>query len=88
MNETYIGKDCELYKAIIAENVTVNDNVKLGMGDEVPNETDPHIYNSGMVTIGEKSIIPCFSQSRCPQICIGAAVSYCWYKFSNILRKG
>ncbi len=58
MNETYIGKDCELYKAIIAENVTVNDNVKLGMGDEVPNETDPHIYNSGMVTIGEKSIIP------------------------------
>lgn len=58
MNETYIGKNCELYKAIVAENVTVNDNVKLGMGDEVPNETDPHIYNSGMVTIGEKSIIP------------------------------
>lgn len=58
MNETYIGKNCELYKAIVAENVTVNDNVKLGIGDEVPNETDPHIYNSGMVTIGEKSIIP------------------------------
>ncbi len=58
MNETYIGKNCELYKAIIAENVTVNDNVKLGIGEEAPNETDPHIYNSGMVTIGEKSIIP------------------------------
>ena len=58
MNETYIGKNCELYKAIIAENVTVNDNVKLGIGEEAPNETDPHIYNNGMVTIGEKSIIP------------------------------
>ncbi len=58
MNETYIGKNCELYKAIIAENVTVNDNVKLGIGEEVPNETDPHIYNNGMVTIGEKSVIP------------------------------
>ncbi len=58
MNETYIGKECELYKAIVAENVTINDNVKLGMGEEAPNETEPHIYNSGMVTIGEKSIIP------------------------------
>mgnify|MGYP002508635214 FL=1 len=58
MNETSIGKGCELYKAIIAENVVVNDNVKLGMGEEAPNETDPHIYNSGMVTIGEKSVIP------------------------------
>lgn len=58
MNETYIGKNCELYKAIIAENVTVNDNVKLGIGEEAPNETDPHIYNNGMVTIGEKSVIP------------------------------
>lgn len=58
MNETCIGKGCELYKAIVAENVAINDNVKLGIGDEVPNETDPHIYNSGMVTIGEKSVIP------------------------------
>ncbi|MBR6770109.1 MAG: glucose-1-phosphate adenylyltransferase [Lachnospiraceae bacterium] len=58
MNETYIGKNCELNKAIVAENVTIQDNVKLGVGDEVANETDPHIYNNGMVTVGEKSIIP------------------------------
>jgi len=31
---------------------------KLGIGDEVENETDPHIYNHGLVTVGEKSIIP------------------------------
>lgn len=58
MNETNIGKNCELNKAIVAENVTIQDEVKLGIGEEAPNETDPHIYNSGMVTIGEKSLIP------------------------------
>ena len=58
MNNTTIGDGCELYKAIVAENVVINNNVKLGFGDEVPNETDPHIYNNGIVTIGEKSVIP------------------------------
>lgn len=58
MNETYIGENCEFNKAIIAENVEIGNEVKLGVGDEAPNETDPHIYNSGMVTVGEKSVIP------------------------------
>lgn len=58
MNGTVIGDGCELNKAIVAENVIIKNNTKLGIGEEVPNETDPHIYNCGMVTIGEKSIIP------------------------------
>ena len=58
MNETEIGKNCEINKAIIAENVLINDEVKLGEGEELPNETDPHIYNNGLVTIGEKTVIP------------------------------
>lgn len=58
MNEVSIGDDCEVYKAIIAENAVINDNVKLGIGNVADNETDPHIYNSGIVTIGEKSVIP------------------------------
>ncbi len=58
MNSTEIGRNCELYKAIVAENVVLGDCVKLGIGDEVPNVTDPHIYNHGLVTIGEKSVIP------------------------------
>ena len=58
MNETQIGKGCELNKAIVAENVEIGDYVKLGVGEEVDNETDPHIYNHGLVTIGEKSVIP------------------------------
>ena len=58
MNSTEIGRNCELYKAIVAEDSVLGDNVKLGIGEEVPNETDPNIYNHGLVTIGEKSVIP------------------------------
>jgi glucose-1-phosphate adenylyltransferase len=58
MNQTQIGEDCEIYKAIIAEEVKIGNGVKLGVGEEVPNETAPHIYNHGLVTIGEKSVIP------------------------------
>lgn len=58
MNRTVIGKNCELYKAIVAEDVVIGDGVKLGIGEEAENETDPQIYNHGIVTIGEKSIIP------------------------------
>ena len=42
----------------MAENVEIKNNCRFGIGDEVENETDPHIYNSGLVCIGEKSIIP------------------------------
>ena len=58
MNNTVIGEDCELNKVISAENVQIGNNVKMGIGEEAENETDPHIYNSGIVTIGEKSVIP------------------------------
>lgn len=58
MNYTVIGEGCEVNKAIIAEHVEVGKHVILGAGEEVENETAGHIYNSGIVTIGEKSIIP------------------------------
>ena len=58
MNNTEIGEGCELDKAIIAENVVVKDRVRLGCGEEAENDTAPHIYNSGIVTVGEKSVIP------------------------------
>ena len=58
MNQTRIGEGCEINKAIIAENVVVGNQVKLGVGEEAENDTAPHIYNHGLVTIGEKSVIP------------------------------
>lgn len=58
MNYVQIGNDCELNKAIVAENARIEDHVRLGIGDEAENETDPHIYNHGIVTVGEKSYLP------------------------------
>ena len=58
MNETTIGEGCEVYKGIVAENVEIGNGVKLGFGDEAENETDPHIYNHGIATVGERSVIP------------------------------
>lgn len=58
MNNTVVQAGCELNKAIVAENVVIEDNVKLGIGDEAENDSAPHIYNHGIVTVGEKSVIP------------------------------
>ncbi|MCR5278629.1 MAG: glucose-1-phosphate adenylyltransferase [Lachnospiraceae bacterium] len=58
MNSVNIGEGVSCNKAIIAESATIGDRVILGEGDEAPNETDPHIYNSGLVTIGEKTVVP------------------------------
>lgn len=58
MNYVEIGDGCHIEKAIIAENVKVENNVVMGEGEEVPNEMAAHIYTDGLVTIGEKSEIP------------------------------
>ena len=58
MNNTVIGDNCELNKTIVAENVEIGNGVRFGIGDEVDNETDPHIYNHGLVCVGERSVIP------------------------------
>ena len=58
MNGTTVGSGTEIYKAIVAENVEIGAGSKLGVGEEAPNETDPKIYNAGLVTVGEKSYIP------------------------------
>ena len=58
MNDTTIGKNCEINKGIIAENVIIGNDVKLGVGEEIDNDTAPHIYNHGLVTIGEKTVVP------------------------------
>ena len=58
MNNATVKAGCQIDKAIIAENAVIEDNVKLGVGEEAENETAPHIYNHGLVTIGEKSYVP------------------------------
>jgi glucose-1-phosphate adenylyltransferase len=58
MNEAKIGDGCIVEKAIIDEYTEIGNNTKIGTLPEKENDTRPDIYNSGLVTIGEKSIIP------------------------------
>lgn len=58
MNHTVIGVGSEVTKAVVAENVTLGKNVVLGAFEEATNETHPHIYNQGLVCIGENTVIP------------------------------
>lgn len=58
MNDAVIGANGNITKAIIAENVTLGDNITIGVGEEVDNDTAPHIYNHGLVCIGEKTVVP------------------------------
>ena len=51
-------KNAKVDKAVIAEYVEIGEGAVLGVGDEVPNETDPHIYSNGLVCIGEHTNIP------------------------------
>ncbi len=58
MNQTRIGDGCQINRAIVAEEVRIGNNVQLGVGNEAENDTAPHIYNSGLVTVGERSVVP------------------------------
>ena len=58
MNDTAIGSGGFLEKAIVAEDVRIGDRVRIGEGEEVPNETAPEIYRDGLSVVGERSVVP------------------------------
>ena len=58
MNNTVVGAGTQLNKAIVAENVVIGSNCKLGVGEEAVSEYDSRIYTDGLVTLGEKTVIP------------------------------
>ena len=36
----------------------IGNHVRLGVGGEAENDMAPHIYNRGIVTVGERTVIP------------------------------
>ena len=58
MNGARIGSGSELEKAIVAENAVIGNNVRMGVGEEKPNETAPTIYTAGIVTVGDGAVVP------------------------------
>lgn len=58
MSDTYVGKDTYISQSILGENVKVGNRVKMGFGDNIPNELKPSIYNSGITVVGDRACIP------------------------------
>jgi len=58
MGDCYIGKNVHIDHCIIDIGCTIGENVKIGLGENIPNEEKPHIYNTGITVIGENSVIP------------------------------
>lgn len=58
MEGVTIGENVVIDKAIIAEETVIGDGAVLGVGEEKPNKLKESVYAFGLVTIGEKSVIP------------------------------
>lgn len=58
MESCVIGENTYLDRCILDQNVTVGDNVKIGVGENTPNEDKPNIYNTGITVIGNDTTVP------------------------------
>lgn len=58
MKGTVIGENATIERCIIDEGCQVGDGVKIGIGENIPNESKPNIYNTGITVIGDYTTIP------------------------------
>ncbi|MCL2617828.1 MAG: glucose-1-phosphate adenylyltransferase [Defluviitaleaceae bacterium] len=58
MSNTFIGQNCEINRCVIDEHVSIGDHVKMGTGENVPNESKPRVYDCGITVVGTNSKIP------------------------------
>lgn len=58
MSDTKIGANCYLERTIVAEECMIGENVKIGVLDFSENKELPHIYDSGLTVIGDKTTLP------------------------------
>ena len=58
MSDSVIGEGARIDRCILCENCIIGDNVKMGVGENVPNEIKPGVYNTGITVTGEDTQIP------------------------------
>lgn len=58
MENCVIKKHCVLERCIVDENSFIGENTSIGIGENIPNKSEPKIYNTGITVIGENSHIP------------------------------
>lgn len=58
MGKTVIGDGAVIERCIIDEHCIVGAGVKMGVGENIPNEKKPNIYDSGITVLGDHTSIP------------------------------
>ncbi len=58
MAGTVIGAGALVDKCVIDEKCKIGKDVQMGVGEDVPNELKPAIYNTGITVLGMNSIVP------------------------------
>ncbi len=58
MSYSIVGSNSHINRCITGERVKIGDNVKAGIGEMLPNEFKPGIYNSGITVMGDQAEIP------------------------------
>jgi len=58
MGNTVIGQGAYLERCIIDERCRIGKNTKIGIGENIPNESKPNIYNTGITVIGDNTFVP------------------------------
>jgi glucose-1-phosphate adenylyltransferase len=58
MENCVIKAGTVLDRVIVDQNTTIGNNVKIGGGENIPNEAKPKIYNTGITVIGSDTTVP------------------------------
>ena len=58
MAGTVVGENSLNDKCVIDEKCKIGKNVQMGVGEDVPNEQKPAIYNTGITVLGMNSVVP------------------------------
>lgn len=64
MEHCIIHKGCVIERCIIDQDTEIGENVTMGVGEDIPNEDKPKIYNTGITVVGNNTVVP-------PNITIG-----------------
>ena len=58
MGGTVIGEGTVIDRCILDENCQIGSGVQMGVGENIPNETKPNIYNTGITVVGANTNVP------------------------------
>ncbi len=58
MEDTIIEENAYVERCIIDEGCSIGENVRMGIGENLPNESKPNIYDTGITVIGDHTMIP------------------------------